>query len=192
MFHEETVRIPLIICDPSSAADKTRGSTETKFVELIDLAATFLDIAGGKPQPHKLEGRSLLPLLHGKELSEWRTCIISETGYSGREPRQILNIPSEQCRGYMIRTKRWKYILWEGFRPQLFDMVNDPNEFVDLGEAAEFETVRHELHEKIFTWMRQRQMGLWSDEDAVHKVGPEDEDRVGVYIGYWSEEEGPF
>jgi hypothetical protein len=92
----------------------------------------------------------------------------------------------------MVRSEEWKYILWEGFGPQLFNMVDDPNEFVDLGRSPEHAAIRQEMHEQLFTWMRQRLMGAWSDETASIKTGPQDEDRIGVLIGYWSEEEGPF
>ncbi len=193
IFHEPSVRIPMIVVDPSAEANGTRGTVCDKFVEGIDLAPTFLELAGGKAIPHKLEGRSLIPLLHGQQDVAWRDHTVIETGYAGREARQNLGLAPSDCRGYMVRNERWKYILWDGgFRPQLFDMINDPNEFVDLGASAEYEDVRRDMHEKIFLWMRKRQMGTISDEDAARVIGSHNEDRVGVYIGYWSEDEGPF
>ncbi len=193
IFHEPSIRIPLIIVDPSAEADGTRGTVSDHFVEGIDLLPTFLEFAGGEAIPHRLEGLSLMPFLQGQKDVAWRDHTVIETGYAGREPRQLLNLPSSKCRGYMVRDEEWKYILWEGgFRPQLYDVVNDPNEFVDLGESAEHEEIRRMYHEKIFVWMRNRQMSLMSDEDAQIIVGPHDEDKIGVYIGYWSEEEGPF
>ncbi|MFT7584667.1 MAG: arylsulfatase A-like enzyme, partial [Cellvibrionaceae bacterium] len=149
-------------------------------------------LAGGEAIPHRLEGRSLMPLLHGQKDVVWRDHSVCETGYAGREPRVILGLKPSQCRGYMVRSEAWKYILWEGFRPQLFDMLNDPDELVDLGQSAEHEAVRREYHEKLFTWMRQRQMGLCSDEDSAKELGSHNEDRTGILIGYWSEEEGSF
>ena len=199
LFHEQSARIPLIVVDPSAEADATRGTVCDQFVEGIDLAPTFLDLAGGGPTgrrlaiPHRLEGQSLLPLLRGQKDVVWRNHTVIETGFAGRDPREFLDLPSFKCRGYMVRDTKWKYILWEGDdRPQLFDMVNDPNEFVDLGDSAEHEEIRREYHEKIFTWMRQRQMGLWSEDVSKVRVGPASDDAVEVYIGYWSEEEGPF
>ncbi|MGB1251313.1 MAG: sulfatase-like hydrolase/transferase [Candidatus Promineifilaceae bacterium] len=191
-FHEPSVRIPMIVVDPSAEADSTRGTNDMRFVEGIDLLPTFLQFAGGQSQPHRLEGRSLLPLLHADQLAEWRDHTICETGYAGREARSILDIPPFQCRGYMVRSEAWKYILWEGFDPQLFDMVNDPDELVDLGKSAEHSHIRHTLHEQLFTWMRQRQMGLMSDAAISAEFGSDKEDKVGVLIGYWHEEEGPF
>ncbi len=50
----------------------------------IDLAPTFLDVAGADPaqQSHRLEGRSLLPLLRGEAPAQWRPFAISEYDYS--------------------------------------------------------------------------------------------------------------
>jgi len=169
--------------------DEVGRTAETRFVELVDLAATFLDIAGGEPQPHKLEGHSLLPLLHGVPQPAWREYTISEVGYSGRAARQILDIPSEQCRGYMIRDERWKYMLWEGYPPQLFDLENDPDEFKDLGRDPAYEDVRRRWHDELFTWLRHRAINSANSPEYVDIWGPAEEDKTGVLIGYWSEEE---
>ena len=73
LFHEPSVKIPLIIIDPSPEADATRGTVCDALVEGIDLAPTFLEYFGGKAPDHILEGRSLLPLLHGKTPADWRS-----------------------------------------------------------------------------------------------------------------------
>ena len=69
LFHEPSVKIPLIIYDPSNEADVTRGTTCDELVEAIDLAPTFLEAFGGDPadQSHRLEGRSLIPMLSGQK-----------------------------------------------------------------------------------------------------------------------------
>src|SRR5215475_1746922 len=68
-FHEPSVKVPLIVYDPSPEADKARGTTCDEMVEAIDLLPTFVDVAGGNStqQSHRLEGRSLLPLIHGEQ-----------------------------------------------------------------------------------------------------------------------------
>ena len=65
LFHDQSAKIPLIVIDPSREADATRGTVSDALVEAIDLAPTFIDYFGGKPPDHILEGRSLMPLLHG-------------------------------------------------------------------------------------------------------------------------------
>lgn len=69
LFHEQSAKIPLIVIDPSSEADATRGTVSDALVAAIDLAPTFVDYFGGTPPKHILEGRSLLPLLRGKRLA---------------------------------------------------------------------------------------------------------------------------
>ena len=66
LFHAPSVKMPLIIYDPSSEADATRGTVCDELVESIDLAATFIEVAGGDVPDHIVEGRSLLPFIHGQ------------------------------------------------------------------------------------------------------------------------------
>jgi arylsulfatase A-like enzyme len=49
----------------------------------------------------------------------------------------------------MVRTKEWKYVHWEGFRGQLFDLTRDPQELVDLGADAGYEPVRQAMRERL-------------------------------------------
>ena len=84
LFHEPSVKVPLIVYDPSSAADGARGTVCDELVEAIDLAPTFLEVLGGDPaaQSHRLEGRSLVPFLHGRAPDSWRSYAISEYDYA--------------------------------------------------------------------------------------------------------------
>ncbi len=185
LFHEPSVRIPLIIYDPGPAAAKTRGSVNNRFVEAIDLLPTFLEFVGGQIQPERLEGRSLLPLLRGEAVESWRGCTISEIDYSDRGPRILLNVHPYHCRAYMIRTEGWKYILYEGFRPQLFDLQNDPQEYVDLGLDPAYEAIRREHHERLFTWLRQRRIRTEVPTELLFEMGPEADEAMGILIGRW-------
>ena len=63
LFHEPSVRIPLIIVNPNSTADETRGQVCTEMVEAIDLLPTFVEFAGANICHERVEGRSLMPLL---------------------------------------------------------------------------------------------------------------------------------
>lgn len=61
MLYEGGVRVPLIIRWPKTIS---AGSTCDEPVITIDFYPTFLEIAGGKPNPdHELDGVSFLPLL---------------------------------------------------------------------------------------------------------------------------------
>ncbi|MEM7343042.1 MAG: alkaline phosphatase family protein [Chloroflexota bacterium] len=184
LFHDPSVKIPLIICDPTAKADATRGTVDNRFAEAIDLIPTFIEAMGGASQPQRLEGRSLLGLIHG-ETPEWREYAISEIDYSDRGPRTLLDQPPYECRAYMIRSYDWKYILYEGFRPQLFDLKNDPHEYIDLGEDPAYETIRQTMHEALFTWLRRRQIRTEMPTDFLFEMGPERDETYGVMIGHW-------
>ncbi|MEM7031437.1 MAG: alkaline phosphatase family protein [Chloroflexota bacterium] len=185
LFHEPSVRIPLIIYDPDPAADKTRGTVDDRFVEAIDLVPTFIEYAGGQISTERLEGRSLIPLMRDSTSTEWRDYAISEIDYSDRGPRSVLNRHPYDCRAYMVRTERWKYILYEGFRPQLFDLQEDPDELVDLGDHPDFEAIRREHHDRLFTWLRQRRIRTETPTAPLFEMGPEADEALGIIIGRW-------
>ena len=160
LFHEQSVRIPLIVFDPSQSADRTRGTVCDKLVESIDIAPTILDYFGGESVPHIMEGRSLSSIIRGtlgkKEgvVDEWRQYAFSEYDYSTREARFALGVQQEDARLIMIADDRWKYIYAEGFRPILYDMKNDPHEFRDLGgiDTQELDVVRQRFKDALVSW----------------------------------------
>ena len=88
-FHDASVKVPLIIVDPSPTADGTRGTTCKALVEAIDLLPTFIEAYGGTVPAHRLEGRSLKPLINGEgnTPADWRTFAVSEVDYSDRGAR---------------------------------------------------------------------------------------------------------
>ena len=186
LFHDCSVRVPLIIADPRAEADGTRGTVCQELVEAIDLAPTFVETFGGEALPHILEGRDLTPLLHGAPV-EWRDYAISEYDYATREARQILGNAEHQARLIMICDKRWKYVHAEGFRPMLFDLQEDPDELNDLGTAPEHHDVRARMHEAIFDWSRQHHNRITLTPETIEEMtGTEP---PGILIGYWDEAE---
>lgn len=186
LFHEPSVRIPFIVYDPTNTADTTRGTTSRQFVEAVDLVPTLVEFAGGKVCKQRMEGRSLLPLIrNGDKAKTWRDYVVSQIDYSDRGPRQLLRLHPYECRAHMVRTADWKYIVHERFRPQLFDLRNDPNEFTDLGGDQGCASVRRELHEEMFAWFRRRLIRTEMDTDFLFEMGPERDERMGIMIGHW-------
>lgn len=193
LFHDMSVRVPLIIADPSPSADATRGTTCDALVEMIDLAPTFVEWFGGKPKPHWLEGRSLVPWLHGRE-PPWRDVAISEYDYAFDLARVKLKVPVPEARMYMVTDGRWKYIHADGFPPMLYDLAEDPDEYVDLGQSPTHAHERARLYEQLARWSRMtRTQTTVSDEDVMASdeaaraydvlINP------GILIGYWDEAE---
>ncbi|GGH28943.1 Arylsulfatase A [Cribrihabitans marinus] len=189
LFHDPSVKVPLIIRDPSAQADATRGTTCEALVEGIDLAPTFLEIAGGEARPHILEGRSLLPWLRG-ETSEWRDYVVSEYDYSMTGAAAQLGVPARQARLFMIADVRWKFMHADGMRPQLFDLAEDPQELVDLGTSAEHAGVIALMYERLADWARRpSQRTTLSDAQAEARRGKSAD--VGVLIGIYDPDELP-
>ena len=184
LFHEESVRVPLIIYNPAAEADATRGQVDDRLVEAIDLAPTFVEAMGGIPAAHILEGRSLMSATTGGASEVWRSAVISECDYAFREARLELEVPPSAARGYMVRTHRWKYIHYEGFRPQLFDLQSDPQELTDLGAESEMEKVRSEMRDILTDWALHRRMRVTlSDEDVARRTGTHK--TRGMAFGVW-------
>jgi arylsulfatase A-like enzyme len=183
LFHEESVRIPMIIFDPSSEADVARGRRCDDLVQAIDLLPTFIEAVGGVPNTSRLEGRSLLPQLRGRA-AERRTAVFSEQDYSHLRARRLLNVGLTEARCYMVRTDRWKYVLYEKFRPQMFDLEQDPHELCDLGDVLGLEDIRLMLREALFAWFRQRKMRRNTTDAEIEKRTDTSKDR-GVFIEIW-------
>lgn len=188
LFHEPSVRIPLIVADPSEAADATRGTASRALVEGIDLVPTFVEAAGGRPRREVIEGHSLRPLLHGTR-EKLRDHVISEYDYSFRAARARLGQPVESARLVMIFDGRFKLIEAEGFRPMLFDLETDPDELHDLGaDPAAHAGERERLRGALDRWYRRHHTRTTiSDETILARAGGEI-DR-GIVIGFWDEAE---
>ncbi len=185
LFHEESVRIPLIVFDPDGSADATRGTTDDRLVEAIDLAPTFIEAAGGTPPYHVLEGRSLLGGIRGRgDSASWRDAVVSECDYAFRAARRELGVSPDKARAFMLRTARWKYIVYEGFRPQLFDLENDPCELADLGADPRFASIRTDLDQRLFAWSRNRRCRITMSDQEVEKRTDTHRQR-GILFGMW-------
>jgi arylsulfatase A-like enzyme len=185
LFYEESVRIPLIIYDPDVAANSTRGLVDNRLVESIDLAPTFVDAAGGTPAYHVLEGVSLLPDIRRRDnRSSWRQAVVSECDYGFRAARRDLGVAPSSARAVMIRTEQWKYVVYEGFRAQLFDLQNDPQEFHDRGTDPLLNGVSADLHERLFTWSRTRRSRVTVSDQDVEKRTDTHKQR-GIRYGVW-------
>ena len=191
LFHEPSVKVPLIIYDPSPKADGTRGTICDELVESIDLAPTFLEVAGGDPaeQSHRLEGRSLMPILHGQDVA-WRRYAISEYDYAVSPSAVQLKVEPRDARLFMVANKRWKYIHAVGHGAMLFDLENDPDELVDLGNHPDFESVRVEMDAALRQWQFRLSQRTTRSETQVRNMRGRSV-RRGVLIGVWDENDVP-
>ena len=144
------------------------GRVVDALVSQVDIFPTVCDLAG-IPPPHWLQGRSMLPLLHGA--GEIRDEVFAEgTYHAAYEPQRA------------IRTRRWKYIrrfddrrtpvvvntddgpaknawLAAGWAEravppeELYDLVLDPAEGENLIDRDEHAAVARDLRARLLRWM---------------------------------------
>ena len=198
LFHDCSVKVPLIIMDPDPSADSSRGSVCDELVEAIDLLPTFLDTHTDESTSanlrHILEGRSLLPFIRTaiKETTDKslpsRDYAISEYDFSMTPVRQALGLTVDESRWYVVIDKRWKFITFtaDQLKPILLDMKNDPEEYNDLGgsDSAEHLQVMALMETRLQQWQqRNTQRATMPDEKIHASVGKSV--RRGVVLGYY-------
>ena len=167
LFHEPSVKVPMIISDPSTKANATRNTNCDALVESIDLVATFVEMAGGNVPDHIIEGCSLLPLLHG-ETVDWRDYVISEYDYSVTPQALTLGLEPRDCRLFMVFDGRFKLMHAEGgFRPMLFDLATDPEEFHDLAKGDAHQSDIERLYGHLADWGRRMSQRVTTSDDDI-------------------------
>ncbi len=191
LFHEPSVKTPLIIFDPSKSSNNTRGTINNELVEAIDLAATFIDYQNEDVPDHILEGRSLMPFLLNKAKGDWRKYVVSEYEYSTTGIPEKLNISTKDARLFMVFDGRYKLIHAEGgIPPMLFDLKNDPQELKDLGPDKdinpEISLQIERLYKYLAEWARRpSQRNTLSDKDIedMRGKGPSKGITLGLFDG---------
>ncbi|MFZ5833577.1 MAG: sulfatase, partial [Planctomycetota bacterium] len=120
--YDEALRIPLVMRLPGMIG---AGTTSESIALNIDMAPTFLDLAG-VAIPGAVQGKSLVPVL-GDPSQKVRTSFLAEY-------YQEVAFPNVQTWN-AIRTEDWKYVTYLGQDPSndlLFDLRNDPYELTNL------------------------------------------------------------
>jgi len=125
------------------------GSTPDAMVLNIDLAPTFMELAG-LSVPDWMQGRSLLPILRGEAPPDWRTSIYYRYYHDPGHHNTRAH--------YGIRTATHKLIYyWKKDAYEMFDLANDPTEQRNLlfepndnrraEIQARFEQLQAQLHQ---------------------------------------------
>jgi arylsulfatase A-like enzyme len=139
---------------------------------------------------HILEGRSLIPLLRGAAPANWRAHVFSEYDYAMQDVRLTLNQPIEQCRLFMVFDGRWKYIHASGFRPMLYDLESDPQEFIDRGADASCAAVVARLQAALFDWALHPKGHITTSNEKIAAYADNQlQVKGGILIGIWDEAE---
>lgn len=136
-MYEESLRVPLIVRWPGVVEP---GSQDEHLVQNLDLAQTFLDMAGVEA-PARMQGRSLVPLLRGADPPDWRDAIYYHYYESGAH-----GVP----RLHGVRTDRYKLIHYpETGERELFDLVEDPHELRSVHDSPEYADVLEAMETRL-------------------------------------------
>jgi len=136
--YEPSIRIPLLVRYPPIAK---AGTTCGEMVLNIDLAPTFLELAG-LSVPGTIQGQSWLGVLKGRPGREsFLYEYFQEVDRKYKRPTVLA-----------VRTKWWKYVTYplaDKLTDELYDMKNDPEELNNLignaGRADVVEQMKKEL-----------------------------------------------
>jgi len=136
--YEESLRVPLVVCDPRVDATQ-RGKVTDALALNLDLPTTFVDWAGGAV-PKKYQGRSLKPIVTSGKPTDWRT----ETFHEHFAVRH--QIPAFEG----LRNERFKYVRYfdHGNYEFLHDLKNDPDELVNLASVPEHTETLKSMRER--------------------------------------------
>ena len=147
--YEESMRVPMIAWAPGYIE---AGSTIDENILNIDLAPTFLDLAGGKmPADHVVDGTSFLNILEDGEAKEWRDTFTYQYFWEHAFP----HTPTT----YAIRGDRFKYIYYHGVldKNELYDLKNDPMEMHNLINIPEYRPVVLRLEKQLFDMLEENE-----------------------------------
>jgi len=124
---ERATRVPLVIVTPSGQG----GQVCHQPVSLLDLYPTLLELAGLPPNPAN-EGRSLKPLLENPD-REWPYPAVITWGRNN----------------HAVRDTRYHYMHFNDGSEELYDLVNDPNEWRNLAKDEEYASVKVRLQQSL-------------------------------------------
>lgn len=153
--HEGGICTPLIVSWPSGI--EKRGAVTRQPGHIIDIMATFLDVAGiDYPESfkgrgiHPIEGKSLLPVLRGEQRTEHDYLFFHNYGnFAVRGGHwKLVNRNSADIQHF----KRWEYpsIPHEG-KWELYNLATDRTEMKDLSGDRPDKVA--ELQTALYDWM---------------------------------------
>ncbi len=146
---EESARIPLVIRAPGITSP---GGIAEHPVSLIDLYPTLVDLCGlngdtkKNSQGASLDGYSLRPFLNDPTAETWNgpsaalTMVFAGQGTNKDPARQH----------WSVRTKKWRYILYNNGSEELYDHDVDPYEWTNVSSDTVYENVKVDLKAQLF------------------------------------------
>ena len=157
VMYEEAVRIPWLMRIPQM---RRRGCVSKGRVSQIDMVPTLLELMG-KQRVGRFPGRSLVPVIKGGKESYDHVYI--EWNSNGDAPKlkkgdanlaakeELKRIKNENSRA-VISPDGWKLCLSDVDKCQLFNLVEDPGETINLFDSGQHDQIIRRLTGKIHQW----------------------------------------
>lgn len=133
-MYDGCAAVPLIAAGPDVPAGKVVNTNVT----LLDSFPTIVESVGASltPEDADLPGESLWAIARAAD----RDRIVFSEYHAVYSPTGL----------FMIRDARYKYVYYaDGYPPQLFDLVADPNEEHDLADDPRYADVRARCHQHL-------------------------------------------
>ncbi len=159
--YEESWRVPLLAWSPGMIEP---GSKVTQLVQNIDIAPTVLDLAGLR-KPDQMDGKSMVPLLEGEVVTDWRDKIFYEYYWEYAYPQT----PTVHA----VRTDRYKFIRYHGIwdTNEFYDLEQDPWEMNNLIRSPGHQEQIHDLLDGMWTWLEETGGMQIPLKRTMHKKG---------------------
>ena len=163
-YFDESAHIPLIVRLPALYTGNShamQGRRVSAFTESIDLVPTLLSLAN-IALPSACQGRSLLPWCSGETPAIWRDEVHWQFDFAHVANGRLsdsLGLTPANSRLDVVRTKRLKYVHFEGMPPVLFDLLNDPHELRNMANELADE-VANEVANEVADADRKRSLLL--------------------------------
>jgi arylsulfatase A-like enzyme len=158
--YDESLRIPMLVRYPKLFP---KGTTRDDLVLNIDIAPTFVDLAG-QPIPREMQGKSWRPLLAGKT-DGWRQSFLAEYFFEQNFPTTPTVVA--------VRTQDAKLIKYPGHDEwtELFDLSRDPYETKNLIRDPQHQDLLARLTAEYDAQVRATEFRI---PDYADKPGPND------------------
>jgi arylsulfatase A-like enzyme len=136
---ERSTRVPLVIVPAKDVATDAYdiGGDCKRAVNLIDLYPTVCELCG-VPSPDGLDGRSLVPLMQEVQ--------------SQMDRRSSLSLFDQG--NYSLRDDRFRYIRYADDSEELYDLLEDPNEWTNLCKSLTARTVLERMRLELDGYVR--------------------------------------
>jgi N-acetylglucosamine-6-sulfatase len=124
--YDTDIHVPLIVTGPGIPA----GLTISKIAENIDIAPTFIDLGAAEPLSNA-DGVSLVELLHGGNVQEWRKFALVEHRGPVRaitDPDFAPNRSGNPTTYEALRSVKALYVEYSDGEREYHDLVTDPYE----------------------------------------------------------------